>query len=71
MVKIKIGTQGLLTSILNSITHFMLPWLSGSLITYSLIADDPNNPILLIIGAFILFPISLFDITFEEEEEHA
>ena len=68
-MKVKIGTEGLLTSILNSITHFMLPWLSGSLITYSLIADDPNNPILLVIGAFILFPICLFDITFKDEEK--
>jgi len=68
-MKIKIGTEGLLTSILNSITHLLIPWLSGSLITYSLIADDPNNPILLVIGAFILFPICLFDITFEDEKK--
>ena len=67
MVKIKIGTQGLLVSLLNAITHLIIPWSSGFLMAYSIIENDA---ILLVFGAFILFPISLFDITFEEEEEH-
>ena len=68
MVKIKIGTEGFLASLLNTITHFMLPWFSGFLMAYAMIENDA---ILLVIGAFILFPISLFDITFEEEREDA
>jgi len=68
-MKIKIGAEGL-ASLLNSITHVMLPWLSGSFMTYSMIANDPNAILLGIIGTFILLPISMFDITFEEEGEN-
>jgi len=68
-MKIKIGAEGLLASLLNSITHLIIPWLSGYFMTYSIFANDPNAILLGIIGTFILLPISIFDIQFEDEKE--
>jgi hypothetical protein len=56
--------QGQLTSLLNATTHIMLPFTSGALITVAFLRRDIFS---LIAGMFILIPICLCDITFEEE----
>jgi hypothetical protein len=44
----------------------MLPFSSGFLIAYATILKDTT---FLMIGASILLPLSIFDITFEEAEQ--
>jgi|YelNatPaOPRAMG01_1025707.scaffolds.fasta_scaffold705961_1 accessory gene regulator protein AgrB len=66
MSKIKFGFHGQTTSILNTITHLLMPFSAGSLITYGVAF---NSTLLLAVGTVMLLPICLFDITFEEQED--
>jgi hypothetical protein len=66
MSKIKFGFYGEMTSILNTITHLLMPFSAGSLMTYGVVF---NSTLLLAVGTVMLLPICLFDITFEEQKD--
>jgi hypothetical protein len=54
MSKIKFGFHGQMTSILNTITHLLMPFSAGSLITYGVAF---NSTLLLAIGTVTYMPV--------------